>query len=363
VSELLDELARTLATPMSRSRTLRVLGGALVAAATPTVLKGAPAARAGRRATLICGCGYRPTTFSCPDPGENDPTPGQPCGPPVSGIPQCCDGGKKCCSDGPPGGNFPGRCTWNSQVSREGYYCCAPGCVCHKGTCCPPGSERLFDKTGYPICCERGETLCDHPQAQGGVVCCKKRCGPDITEALQDALSRTKSAFSGWSNLQRYDACIGLVTLPAAAISWDIRELGPGGRKEFSKRYGGCDGCGYSVQVGKDCHYSGSVNYVAYGVMMRLCHDHLSRESSVIADWFSREEMLELIYIHKSLNWNLTQGANFKASSEWANAGYQTGSVRPTPPGDRPECKERCSKEYSGGGLTVNWLPDVIRPN
>ena len=95
--------------------------------------------------------------------------------------------------------------------------------------------------------------------------------------------------------------------------------------------------------------------------MMRLCHDYLSREDSAISDWFSREEMLELIYIHK--NQTGTQAANFQASNEWALAGYQSGTVRPTPQGDRQNCKERCSKRYSGPGLTVRWLPNVIRPS
>ncbi len=55
-----------------------------------------------------------------------------------------------------------------------------------------------------------------------------------------------------------------------------------------------------SVQVGKDCHYAGSVNYVVYGRMMRLCHDDFVKDDSPIADWFSQEEMLELVYIHKN---------------------------------------------------------------
>jgi hypothetical protein len=362
MSELLDELARSLAKPMSRTRSLRLIGGALVAAVTPTVFaRSSAAARPRRRATVICGCGYRPTMFDCPDPGENDPTPGQPCGPPINpSLPQCCEGGERCCSDGPPGGNFPGRCTGSSQVSREGFYCCPQGCECHKGTCCPPGSVRGFDKTGYPICCEPGETFCDEPNAQGGVICCSKRCGPDITDALEAALGRVKSEFGRWGAVKRYDACIGLVTLPAAAFSWDIRELGPGGRQAFTARYEGCESCGYSVQVGRGCHYSGSVNYVSYGVMMRLCHDYLSQEDSAIADWFSSNEMLELIYMHK--NRSGTPAANFQASNNWALAGYHSRSIRPIPPGDRPECKERCSKSYSGPGLTVNWLPNVIRP-
>ena len=70
--------------------------------------------------------------------------------------------------------------------------------------------------------------------------------------------------------------------------------------------------------------------------------------------------MLELVYIHK--NQTGSQAANFQASNEWALAGYNAGPVRPYPPGDRPNCKERCDKPYSGPGLTINWLPFVIGP-
>jgi hypothetical protein len=240
---------------------------------------------------------------------------------------------KLCCRDCPPipsGGN-PGVLKW----------------------CCNESDECNFEAPSEQYRC--GRVGCKAKP--------KKVCGPDIMGALEAALARVKSEFASWSALTRYNACGDLVTLPGAAIVWDIRELGPGGRDDFSKRYQGCESCGNSVQVGNGCHYSGSVNYVAYGVMMRLCHDYLSRERSLIADWFSRNEMLELIYIHKSMNRNLEPSANFKASSEWALAGYESGSVRPTPPGDRPECRERCSKSYSGRGLTVNWLPHVIRPN
>ena len=34
---------------------------------------------------------------------------------------------------------------------------------------------------------------------------------------------------------------------------------------------------------------------------MRLCHDDLAKDDSSLADWFSQQEMLELVYIHKSL--------------------------------------------------------------
>jgi hypothetical protein len=338
---VLDDLARSLASPMPRSRALRLLGGALVSAATAGVLGRAPApARASRLAGTCTGpsSGVLAYEFFCAPHSNAGPE----CGPPRGGVPDCCDArGPKCCSDGPP------------DNGRTGHYCCEAGCDCYKGLCCPPGGDRGVDKQGKPLCCPRGWKL-----QNGG--CVPKVCGPDISEALEAALERTKSAFGGWSTTTRYDVCIGLVTLPAAAVSWDIAELGPGGREKLTREYPACASCGNSVRVGRDCHYSGSVNYVAYGVMMRLCHDYLSHEDSSIADWFTPEEMLELIYMHK--NQSGTQAANFQASNEWALTGYHTKSIRPTPEGDRKECQERCSDSYSGPGFTVRWLPKIIRP-
>jgi hypothetical protein len=282
----LDELARSMATPVPRRRAMRLLGGALVALAWPV------AAASGARATHDC-------------PSEN------------------------------------------------AFLCACPNKDLFYKICCPNETDTY-----------RYECRCKAPP-EGYAQCYridKPLCGPDITDALLDALSRIKSAFAGWSGPKRYAACSSLVTVPAAAFSWDIRELGPGGRAAFSKQHSGCSKCGFSVQVGNGCHYSGSVNYAAYGVMMRVCRDYLSKEDSSIADWFTQQEMLEMIYIHK--NQTGTQAANFQASNEWALAGYNnSGSLRPTPPGDRKECQPRCPTSYSGPGLTVNWLPFVIRPN
>ena len=310
MSELLDELARSMARSMPRRHALRVLGGAALG-----VWFGG-SARSGRAATAEHWCHneVRANGWKYCQPES------QAC------FPACCPR-ERTCSKGECGSN--GCCQWS---------CCDP---------CNPRGSRPDGKGG----CAPGPVSPN---------CGPKVCGPDITNALEDALSRVKSEFSTWSSSKRYLACTGLVTVPAAAFSWDIRELGPGGRANFAKQYPGCGTCGHSVQVAGRCHYSGSVNYVVYGVMMRLCHDHLSRSESSIADWFSRNEMLEMIYIHK--NQTGKQAANFQASNEWALAGYQTGSLRPSPPAERSNC-DACPKSYSGPGLTVNWLPYVIGPN
>jgi hypothetical protein len=366
MTRFLDELARELARPMPRSRALRLVGGALVSTAAAGVFgKSSTAARrprgaATRLAERVCyestsvetGCGYMPLIFNCP---RVDRPGGEPCGPGIP--PDCCHAGERCCSDGPPRtpDTLPG-CP-GGAVRPDGYYCCLQSCECYKGACCPPGGPRGTDMQGHPICCDPGKDIRDG-------LCVEKTCGPDITDELQATLARVKRAFGGWSGPKRYTACLGLVTLPAARFSWDIFELGPQGREKFAKKYQPeCSTCGLTVQVGRDCHYAGSVNYVSYGLMMRLCHDDFVKDDSSVANWFSQEEMLEMVYIHKSFNWSFSQGANFQASNEWALVGYRNGSIRPTPPGDRRnECKELCPEEYSGRGFTVNWLPETIGP-
>ncbi|MFN8221767.1 MAG: hypothetical protein U0R50_00810 [Gaiellales bacterium] len=314
MSEILDEVARGLATSMPRRRALSIVGMALVGLCT--------AGRAGgarkplRKQEHWCHKEVRANGWKyCQQESQ-------------ACFPTCCPR-EWACSKGKCGSN--GCCEWA---------CCDP---------CKPHAAGGPDGAGG---CKPGPV----PDR-----CAPKTCGPDITAALEAALGRVKSEFAGWSDAKRLVACTGLTTIPAAAFTWDIRELGPGGRADFTRRHQGCTTCGFAVQVGRDCHYSGSVNYIAYGAMMRLCHDHYASEGSSFKEWFSSNEMLELIYIHK--NQSGTQAANFQASNEWALAGYNPGQVRPYPPGDRPECEKRCTTPYNGRGLTVNWLPYVIGPD
>ena len=321
MSDRLDDLARTLARPMPRGGALRLLGRALLVTAVPGGLTGAARAATGR-STACTGCGV-PHGAGCvlnKTCGSGD----------MKGFPVCC--------------KWPGF-FGSFQYGPAG------------GQCAQAGGHGLNPPGGLACCCPAG-SACGAPPGPP-CVATQKVCGPDVTGALESALGRVKSTFAGWSDLRRANVCGDLVTLPAAAFNWDVRELGPGGREAFQKRYGGCSSCGYTVAVGGRCHYSGSVNYVVYGVMMRLCHDHFSSSDSWFADWFTREEMLEMIYMHK--NKTGTQAGNFQASNEWALAGYETGTVRPTPPAERPQCTP-CPDAYAGPGLTVNWLPFTIRP-
>ena len=105
------------------------------------------------------------------------------------------------------------------------------------------------------------------------------------------------------------------------------------------------------MQVGDGCHYAGSVNYVVYGVMLRLCHNHLKNQRSTLSSTYSEEQMTLYITIWKSL-----RGApNLTASLRWAKAGYNGWPSGPTPPPELPACA-KCRKPLTSR-LTARWLP------
>jgi hypothetical protein len=315
MSDLIDDVARTLATPMPRRRALKTIGVALAAGAFPALRAGRAAAHpAGSTST---GC----ADYTCP-PGE-----------------------KVCCV----------------TLAGKGRYNVV-GCFDPKTQqcCIGPGPEGEDATWRCPKCspCGTFTKTCEGGPAPEG---CGKTCGPDISDALGDALARTKSVFSRWSSSDKSDACGNLVWIPWATFSWDIAQLSPSGRPAFSKSFGPkCSTCGHSVWVGGSCHFDGSANYAVYGTMMRLCHDHFQAEKSWKAGLHSENSMTLLIAAHKSSTG--TVAANVGPAAAWASAAYRGWPGKGSAPaGDRPDC-EKCPNDYSGPGLTVQWYPHVIRP-
>src|SRR5262249_25515278 len=143
--------------------------------------------------------------------------------------------------------------------------------------------------------------------------------------------------------------------------------------------------CGSSVQVGNACHYAGSVNYVIFGVMCRLCYalyDRLLTEMGkpswyesqwpylilkATRDEFSRDGMLNMVDNYKGSGFTgfATPSRTFAASSEWADFGYVgwTKDSVGTPSGDRSNCHPVCPQVYGSvsgslkGPFHVHWYP------
>jgi hypothetical protein len=309
---LLDGLARALAEPMPRRGAVRVIVSSLTALVVPSLapIEGRAAARPeGRRRLAASG-----RTDICPDGSE-------------------CTTGVCCPTPSPNSGQF--------NCCKATSHCCCGN------ACCDPRSQ---------IC------ICPIPGGVGGG-CVDKTCGPNLTEALGFAVIWVRKEFARWPAAERSLVCGHLYSI--GAIAWDVAELDPPSRSRLIRQYGPeCTTCGDAIQVGYDCHHAGSVNYVVFGAMMRLCHDHF--KGNRLASWFDQDAMNLLIALHKTDLATGVEAGNLDPSTDWANAGYRGWPFpgRPGgggPAGDRRYCKATCGKPYSGPQLTVRWSYKRIR--
>ena len=186
-------------------------------------------------------------------------------------------------------------------------------------------------------------------------------CGPDITQQVGNAVSATVANFFGWNDAIKDAACVSLHDPFLAASSWDIFEINRFQNDWIHQLYrpacavtgSSSPPCGHSVEVFPGCHYSGSVNYVIFGHMCKLCYDHYMRRRDARAQYFTASEMISLIRLYKYFS------DNFSASVNWARAGYGawTPNSGNTPAGDRSNCWPQCNTAYRGGPFEVHWGP------
>lgn len=187
MSEFLDDLARSMAKPMPRSRVVRMFASAVVGVAVPMSLT-TRAARAAPPRTVTADCGecdtctgnttlccigilgndgkkrcvracLNPGDICCPAPRVVGVCRGatHKCGPlGINDTPTCVCKGPTCKGDGAccprPGRCVGGRCcpgirtTFAPGTSRRGVACCPPG------TAAVPG--------GIGLCCRKGRRHC-----------------------------------------------------------------------------------------------------------------------------------------------------------------------------------------------------------
>jgi hypothetical protein len=201
-------------------------------------------------------------------------------------------------------------------------------------------------------------------------------CGPDVTKQVSQALYDTMDAFSDWSGTEKDLACNDLVELPNAPVAWDIVELHEHGWIETWQRYdcasrdqlGFSKGCINTVQVGDQCYYAGSVNYVVFGLMCRLCNMYYIDSSEYDASNWTFGAMTALIDSYKSL-WPRIKGDlpadNIQPAKDWAQAGYfgwpgWTGLSMPA--GDRQGCSPTCPRKALNK-FHVHWVFKRLIPS
>ena len=190
-------------------------------------------------------------------------------------------------------------------------------------------------------------------------------CGPDVTSQVSAAANKTRTTFGGWGAPTRVSQCNALDSLSTGAVAWDIVELHNNawiyqGYRPACATAGANPPCGSTVQVGSDCHYAGSANYVIWGVMCKLCSDHFAAAGDASnAARFSESKMLYWIDFYKGTGplGISTPSGNFAASNAWATAGYRGWPGTAGPGGDRNGCAPGCPTAYAGGPFTVNWVP------
>jgi outer membrane protein OmpA-like peptidoglycan-associated protein len=193
-------------------------------------------------------------------------------------------------------------------------------------------------------------------------------CGPDVTAEVSAAVAGIDTAFAGWSSGQKEDACDALDSVTTGACAWDIVQLHNNawihkGYRPTCATAGASPGCGDSVQVGSECYYAGSANYVIFGKMCRLCANYYLSIPLINTGYarFTRSAMDQLIDIYKGsgVTGLATPAGNFRESVAWANAGYDGWPSGGTPPaGDRSHCRPVCPTPYRGGSFTVEWAPN-----
>jgi hypothetical protein len=191
-------------------------------------------------------------------------------------------------------------------------------------------------------------------------------CGPDVSQQIRAAVSRTRTTFTGWSTSDRNSACGALTSVVTGGFAWDIVDLHNNAwilsyRPACASAHA-TPACGSTVAIDGECSYAGSPNYVIFGVMCKLCRDHYALTDPRTAPDFDESNMLHLIDVYKGTGYTglQTPSPNFGPSNEWARAGYHGWPGVASPRGDRPTCSPMCPTPFGGSPFRVHWVPNGV---
>jgi hypothetical protein len=213
--------------------------------------------------------------------------------------------------------------------------------------------------------------------------CPTRICGPDMTAHVVKAIERTKEEFAKWKAYEEKSdktrasgACEALDSIypqmdgqPLASKSWDILQFFDKTWLEDYYAVGCADqNCYESVQINDGCHYAGSVNYVIFGVMCKLCGMADTKMYDLIWAYkgertkyrsmllgavsgvrpFDRSGYFDSLH-ERIKNFSMAEAKNYNESQAWAWAGYRgwpLGKGVKTPPGDKPGCACACPNRF-----------------
>jgi RHS repeat-associated protein len=193
-------------------------------------------------------------------------------------------------------------------------------------------------------------------------------CGPDVTAPVRAALQMTINQFWSWSDARKHGQCNQLVDVSSGGglICWDIEQLHYwawklGGPYDDHSYYPTCATpsatCGNTLAINSTCWYAGSINYVVFGVMMRICNDWVMRSLTYGWNDFSISTLRDLVWLYKGRPGRTSP--NYEQSLAWAESGYSyySAAVNPsTVAPDRPHCNNSCGS-WKTGSMSVHWLP------
>ena len=233
--------------------------------------------------------------------------------------------------------------------------------------CVAPNDTEVSRSLNRSVVFRRTVTMINFPGETISVRPPRFVCGPDVTSQVEGAVRSIGNTFTTkWNSDQKENACDALDNAIDAQSAWDIVQLHNKGW--ISQNYqptcattGAVPHCGSSVQVGSDCYYSGSVNYVIFGKMCKLCADYYLGIPLINTGYarFTKSAMNSLINLYKGTGVTgfATPAPNFSTSVAWADAGYDGWPGSSAPPGDRNNCAPMCPLPFSGS-FSVHWYPN-----